>query len=72
MPIFENAKHGLNFTHISEEKMNEIIPEDDAKIIYTVGNGFGRLEGFKDNYGPGMTYKKFINKLIEKGLLTQK
>lgn len=72
MPIFENKKHGLNFSSVPENKMNEIIPRDKAIVIYCVGNGFGRIEGFEDYYKPGMTYKKFIDKLIEKGLLIQK
>jgi len=72
MPIFENKKHGLNFANVSKEKMNMIIPIDEAKTIYCVGNGFGRMEGFEEDYIPGITYRKFIDKLIEKGLLIQK
>ena len=72
MPIFENKKHGLNFSGVSEEKMDKIIPKDEAKVIYCVGNGFGRIEEFENYYSPEITYRKFIDKLIEKGLLIQK
>ncbi len=72
MPIFENKKHGLNFAKVSKENMDMIIPIEEAKTIYCVGNGFGRFEGFENCYIPGITYRNFIDKLIEKGLLIQK
>jgi hypothetical protein len=71
MPLYEN-RSGLNFSSIQEEKMDKIISRKDAIGIYCVGNGLGRIEGFDNYYRPGMTYREFIDKLIKKGLLTQK
>lgn len=72
MLIYENKKHGLNFSSVSETKINEIIPIDEAIGIYCVGNGFGNTEGFENYYRPEMTYKMFIDKLVLKGLLIQR
>lgn len=71
MSIYEN-KTGLNFTSISEEKMDKVIPRKEAIGIYCVGNGFGRIEGFENYYKSGMAYREFIDQLTEKGLLIQK
>ena len=72
MPIFENKRHGLNFSSVTDEKMSEIIQKDEAKTIYCVGNGFGRVEGFENYYKPGITYREFTDKLINAGLLIRK
>ena len=72
MLIYENKKHGLNFSSVSETKINEIIPIDEAIGIYCVGNGFGNTEGFENCYKPGMTYKMFIDILVKQGLLVQR
>lgn len=71
MPIYEN-KNGLNFTSISEEKMDKVFQRKEAVGIYCVGNGFGRIKGFENYYKYGITYRGFTDKLIKKGLLIQK
>lgn len=44
MSIYENKKHGLNFSSIPEIKIDDIISKEDAMTIYCVGNEFGRIE----------------------------
>lgn len=70
MPIYEN-KSRLNMISIPKEKMDEIVNKNEATSIYCTGNGFGRTEGFENYFTGKMTYKEFIDKLIEKGLLVK-
>jgi hypothetical protein len=69
MTTFTNMNEGHRISNVSKDMMDKKISRKNAIVIYCVGNGFGKFDGFDSYFVEGDTYKTFTNKLMEAGLL---